>query len=512
MKISLICPRVIDAPMPPLGILYIAAVLEKEGHKVQVFDVSFREENEFLEKLIKFKPDLIGLSVSTTQLNYAKGISNILRKKLSETPIVCGGVHVTALPIESLKELNADFAVIGEGEYTMLDLCDKLESGDSLDTVKSLVYKKDGKIVQNERRELIENLNELPFPARHLIDFEWYLIPPGPIRGNWLKRATTLITSRGCPYRCIYCGSNLIFGKKVRRRSVDNVIAEIEYLEDVYKIDGMWFLDDTFTLNKKWVIDFCRKLRKNKINLTWGCQTRVNAIPEDLLVEMKRSGCVQLDVGVESGSEKILNVLQKDTNPKMIENTFGIAKKVGVRTMASFMVGNPEETMDDINKTLELAKKINPDFTLFFFTTPFPGTKLNKMAIENQWIKDTDYSNWLIRQTDTPIMEINFTGNELTKIRSELQNKFVFRNYISTLRDPAYVLNFLLLSLKYPKGLITGFKKAMKSKRFDDVIYSFLEEYRLKRKSEILQEINYQMKITFSRLSIRKYLKSKSKK
>lgn len=489
MKISLINPRVIDTPMPPLGILYIAAVLEKEGYKVQVFDVFSHEEKEFVEKLVKFKPDLIGLSVSTTQLTHAKRISNILRKKLPETSIVCGGVHVTALPSESLKELNADFAVVGEGEYTMLDLCDKLESGNSLHKVKSLVYKKNGEIVQNERRELIENLNELPFPARHLLDFEWYLIPPGSIRGVWLKRATTLITSRGCPYRCIYCGSNLIFGRKVRRRSVENVIAEIEYIEDVYKIDGMWFLDDTFTLNKKWAIDFCRKLRKNKIDLTWGCQTRVNAVSEDLLVEMKKSGCIQLDVGVESGSEKILNVLQKDTNPIQIKNTFSIAKKVGVRTMASFMIGNPEETIEDIIKTRELAKKINPDFTFFFFTTPYPGTKLNKMAIENHWIRDANYSNWLIRQTETPMMEINFTWNELTKIRSGLQNNFVFRNYISTLKNPSYVLNFLLLSLKYPKGLITGFKKAMKSKRFDDAIYALLEEYRRKRKSEILQKI-----------------------
>ncbi|UCE73454.1 MAG: B12-binding domain-containing radical SAM protein [Methanomassiliicoccales archaeon] len=484
MKITMICPRVIDAPLPPLGILYIAAVLEKEGHKLQVFDVSPDERIKVIEEIAKFKPDLIGLSVSSTQLNHAKEISNMLRKVLPETPIVCGGVHVTALPVETLMELNADFAIIGEGEYSMLELCKKLETGGSLDEVGSLVHKKGDKIVQNKRRGLIEDLNELPFPARHLLDFEWYLIPPGPIRGIWLKRATTLITSRGCPYSCIYCGSNLIFGRKVRRRSIENVIAEIEELKEKYNIDGMWFLDDTFTLNKKWVVDFCNNLRKNKIELVWGCQARANTIQEDVLIEMKKAGCAQLDVGVESGSERILKVLQKKTNPKMIEDAFSMAKKVGLRTMASFMLGNPEETMDDINKTLELAKKIDPDFTLFFFTTPFPGTKLNEMAIENKWIKDEDYSKWLVKQTDSPIMEINFTAEELIEIRSTLQNEFVFKNYISTLRNPSYILNFLLLLTRYPRGIVKGAGKAIKSKRVDDIIYSILEEYRSRKRTE----------------------------
>jgi anaerobic magnesium-protoporphyrin IX monomethyl ester cyclase len=481
MKVTLISPRVIDAPIPPLGILYIAAVLEKEGHKVQVFDIYEYEEIHTLKEILKFQPDLIGLSVNTPHINNAKRIAFLLKENLPKTTLVCGGVHVTALPYDSLNELNADYAVVGEGEYTMRDLCNLLESGSSINEIPGLIFKQGENIVKNPCRKLIENLDEIPFPSRHLLNFEWYLSPPGPIRGIWLKRATQIITSRGCPYRCIYCGSNLIFGRKVRRRSVGNVISEIKFLIKTYNIDGLWFVDDTFTLDKEWVLDFCKNLRQNQIKLKWGCQTRVNVLSEELLLEMKKAGCMQLDIGVESGSEKILSVLQKGTTPEQIEKAFSLTRKVGLRTLASFMIGNPEEDLEDINKTLSLAKKIKANYTIFFFTTPFPGTELNELAINNKWIKDFDYSNWMIKQTEVPIMEINFKKEELSNIRSNLQNQFLFRNYASIMQL-SYIGNFLLLVLKYPKGVIQGFKKFVKTKRIDDIIYGVIENYRIKIK------------------------------
>jgi radical SAM superfamily enzyme YgiQ (UPF0313 family) len=488
MKITLISPRVVDAPVPPLGILYIAAVLEKEGHIVQVFDIYEYEEDGTFADILKFQPDLIGLSVNTPQINRAKRISAHLKDLLPKIPIVCGGVHVTALPSESMRELHADYAVVGEGEYTMRDLCHALESGNPVNTIAGLVFKNEGDIVQNPCR-LIENLDEIPFPSRHLLNFEWYLSPPGPIRGIWLKRSTQLITSRGCPYKCIYCGSNLIFGRKVRRRSVDNVISEIQFLIKNYNIDGLWFVDDTFTLDKSWVLEFCRQLKQNNIILKWGCQTRVNVLSEELLLEMKKSGCVQLDIGVESGSEKILAVLQKGITPQQIESAFVLTKKVGLRTLASFMIGNPEEDMNDINKSLDLAKKIKANYTLFFFATPFPGTRLSELAKENKWIKNFDYSSWMVKQTEEPIMEINFKKGDLTRLRANLQNQFIFRNYLSAIQL-SYILHFLILSLKYPTGIVAGFKKFFKTKRIDDIIYGIIENYRMKLKKNKNIEAN----------------------
>jgi radical SAM superfamily enzyme YgiQ (UPF0313 family) len=476
MKITLISPRVVDAPVPPLGILYIAAVLEKEGHTVQVFDIYEYEEKPAFSDILKFQPDLIGLSVNTPQINNAKRISSHLRKILPKIPLVCGGVHVTALPLESLMELNTDYAVVGEGEYTMRDLCKSLESESPVDKISGLVFRNGKEIVQNPCK-LIENLDEIPFPSRNLLNFEWYLSPPGPIRGIWLHRSTQLITSRGCPYKCIYCGSNLIFGRKVRRRSVENVISEIQLLIKNYNIDGLWFVDDTFTLDKGWVLEFCKQLKQNQIKLKWGCQTRVNVLSEELLLEMKKAGCVQLDIGVESGSEKILSVLDKGITPQQIENSFSLIRKVRMRTLASFMIGNPEEDMNDIQKTLELAKKIRANYTLFFFSTPFPGTKLNELAIKNKWIKNFDYSSWMVKQTEEPIMEINFKKEDLTRLRANLQNQFIFRNYLSAIQL-SYILHFLILSFKYPDGIIMGFKKFIKTKRIDDIIYGIIENYR----------------------------------
>jgi radical SAM superfamily enzyme YgiQ (UPF0313 family) len=204
----------------------------------------------------------------------------------------------------------------------MLEICERLADDRGLEGVPGVVYKDGDKVVMNPARPLIENLDELPLPARHLLDMDWYLTPPGLVRGAFLWGTLGILASRGCPYSCIFCGSNNKFGRKVRRRSVENVVGEIEQLIQRYSMDGYFFYDGTFTLDIKYVMSFCEALKGRKINLKWGCQVRVNTVSEEMIKAMKETGCIQVDIGMESGSERILKSLKKGTTPEMIQWAF----------------------------------------------------------------------------------------------------------------------------------------------------------------------------------------------
>lgn len=480
MRIALACPRTSrpglgpsEAP-PPLGILYVASVLEESGQKVSVFD---GRVEDLVGQIRSFKPDVIGVTSTTPQFVLAKNLISQMKKDLPTAFYICGGVHTTALPEASLTELGVDCVVVGEGEHTMREVCERLEKGRSLENVKGVAYadRDTGKVTVNERRPLIEDLDEIPFPAWHLLDLERYLNPPGPIRGLWLERTIHMICSRGCPYRCIFCGSNLIFGRKVRHRSVGNVVDEILFLVGNYRIDGIWFMDDTFTVDSRWVTEFSRALTRNKIDIKWGCQARVNTISEPLLREMKRAGCAQLDFGVESGSAKVLQTLTKDTDPQMVRDAFKLTKGMGLRALATFIIGNPGETIEDVDMTLKLAKDIDPDYVNFYYATPYPGTTLYDMAVKNGWMTSTDYSDFLVRYE--PVMKINFEKEELMRIRSRLQNAFFLHNFIAYLTNPICLSKIIQLLLKYPGGMAYGLRAFRKQGTLDDVAHAFLLYY-----------------------------------
>lgn len=480
-NVTLIHARTDDNPLPPIGLLYIGAVLEDANFNVQVLD-PLPDDNEFFNKVKEFNPSLIGISLLTTQFEKAKNMIKGLKSVVPNAVYCCGGVQPTAQPEETFKKINVDFLVFGEGEYTLLEICQRLSSGKTIDGVDGILFKNNGKIIKNKGRKLIENLDELPLPGRHLVDFNWYLTPPGFIRGRFYKRTTTLIATRGCPFQCIYCGSNTVFGKKVRRRSAENVVGEIEHLISEYKIDGYWFIDDTFTVNKNWVVEFCNMLLERGVSVKWACQARVDCISEKLLLLMKKAGCVQLDFGVESGSNKVLKILKKGTTSEMIISAFELAKRVGLRRFASFMIGSPGETREDIDATLTLAKRIDPDFTSFFYHTPFPGTESYKMAIENNWIKsEYDFStDWSIRQTEFPIMAINFDKKELRKIRADLQNQFLFKNYILFVNKSTavFILHVTYSLLKNYRNTFLKLCSIFRTQRIDDLVEFAMITYR----------------------------------
>ncbi len=487
LKIALVNPRVesYSGTMPPLGLLYIAALLDKNGFNLRIFDIC-PDDNNDISALISYSPDIIGITILTDYSFRAKQITEIVKKKLPAAFVIIGGVHVTALPCESLIDFSADVGVIGEGEYTMLELCNSLNHDSDWKNISGIVFMdENGKITNTTPREYIDNLDELPLPARYLLNFEEYLIPPGMIRGYWSERATTVMTSRGCPFTCIWCGSQCTFGRKVRYRSIVNVMLELESLIEKYSVDSVWFVDDTFTLKKDRVLEFCDQMQKRKIKLAWGCQAHVKTADLEMFQAMKKAGMVQLDFGVESGSDRVLNYLKKNSDIVSIKKAFALAKKAGIRTCATFMFGSPGEEKEDVLATFKLAREIKPDFTSSFFITPYPGTELMGMALKEGWQIACDrYDHGLKRR---PMLLINFTERELFAIRKDFQGLFALRNFSSCILNIRYLLEGLQILIQYPLGVITGFRAFIKTFVFDDFLFAFLIYYVSKRSKKARQ-------------------------
>jgi anaerobic magnesium-protoporphyrin IX monomethyl ester cyclase len=485
MRVTLVNPRKLDTPNHPLGILYIAAILERHGYVVTVIDPDFDASADSVAKtVVRTKPDFVGFGATTPQITQAIETAKIIKRLVPKIPILFGGVHPTILSKKTLKEKCVDYVIIGEGEITTLELCNALAAQASIKDVRGIGYKKGTKMILNKPRELVQNLDSLPFPARHLLPSRFYFAPPR-IRGVWTKATATVMASRGCPYRCIYCSSHLMFGRKVRFRSVENVIQEIEELRQQFKIDSVWFADDTFTANPQWVMDFCRALKRlGWMDFKWACQARVNTVSYELLKEMREAGCRQLDFGVESGSPRVLSILKKDITPGKVVEAFDTAKKAGLLRFASFMIGIPGETEEDLKLTETLAIKIKPDYADFLFTVPYPGTELYCLAEQHGGTENLDdYENWILgKQTDRPILHTTISERELIRWRSRLHNRFFVTNYLTFLRDPHFIPGSINIFLGGLDGLQPGLKRFMNTGKIDSIFMQVLRQYRNKMK------------------------------
>lgn len=447
VKVALVFPRFrYPTGDLPLGIAYIASsLLKNTSAEVRMIDTTFfkdfeEAENRFRDEMF----DYVGISIMTPMIKDARKIISIARKYSPSAKIVVGGPHPTAMPEETFRMIDADAVVIGEGEEAF---CEAINRG-GFEGIRGVWYKENGSIIKNEPREPIQDLDSIPFPPWHLFDLKKYF-------EYWFQldsvsfnlKGMNLMTSRGCPYRCSYCQPTLalVFGKKVRRRSVENVIAELKELKEKYGINAFNFDDDTFNVDKEWVKDLCRRMIEEKLNLTWGCLTRANLVDRELFAAMKEAGLRKVFFGVESASQRVLDeVFQKGITIAQVKNAVEVLNSLGLKVQCFFMLGAPTETREEINTTIRFARGLDIDEATFSITTPLPGTNLFNTSQKDISIPVEEFDYY------KTYAFTNYTQKEMDKFKRKAFLSF----YLSHKRLP-YTLRMCLS----PGGLRKGLTK-----------------------------------------------------
>ncbi|MHA1278282.1 MAG: B12-binding domain-containing radical SAM protein [Candidatus Helarchaeota archaeon] len=352
---------------PPISLMGLAAISEQLGHQTLIIDAPIEriDLTQITKFLNRWKPHWVVVNTSLETLN-----SDLLTLNAAK---VCGAKTVIFGYAPTLKDkeiiqnnLSIDFAIRGEPEKTFKEL---LGSSLHLKSIKGLTYRENGLIKQNPNRPFINNLDELPFPAHHLIRTELYRVP------TTREIFATIQTSRGCPQRCTFCLSHLLNGFKVRKRTVGNVIEEIKFLVQRLHIHNFFFRADNFTFDKKWVLKLCREIRKNRLNITWFCNSRVDSIDKEMLFAMKQAGCQLITFGVESGNPQILNYIKKGITKDQAKKTIALTKKMGILTGAFYILGLPGETIQSIYDTIQFSIEVDSDGVEFIPFIPFSGTE-----------------------------------------------------------------------------------------------------------------------------------------
>lgn len=394
MRITLCYPPLLPGRKPkyglqPLGVLYIAAVLREDGHDVQVLDgdIDGLTIEEATRQILAGEPDLVGLSLMTPQLVPALEIAAGLKRARPTLPIVLGGAHIDSTTDDVFSMADCfDFAIYSEGEMPLKEVCARMRDlgiGDSLSLtpalagVQNVIYRDvDGRVIKNSERPFLAELDSLPSVDYDMVDIRRYSIPT--MRGRYV---ISMMLSRGCPFKCTFCDAPLTMGRKLRFWSMDRIMKDIRFNVEKYGCRNFVFKDSTFTANKKWADQFCDRLIQEGLNIKWRCNTRVNLVPPPLLEKMARAGCYVINFGVESGDPRILKRIQKEVSIDAIYDAHKRCRELGIRTYATFLVGNPGETDESVKRTIEVACGIKPNLAMFFVSTAYPGTPMYDEAV-----------------------------------------------------------------------------------------------------------------------------------
>jgi anaerobic magnesium-protoporphyrin IX monomethyl ester cyclase len=436
---------------PPLGLCFLASVLRKTRFDVKILDLQIYEESikNQAQRVLREKPDFIGITAVSIAIKNAAKLALEIKKK-TKVPIILGGPHITAVPNKTMELFpQFDIGVIGEGEETVPKLLLALEKNKNLEEVSGLVFRQPStdnrqlttKLKLTPPRQPIQNLDTLPLPAFELLpDFSHY---GGSQFIEFDARPTfRLITSRGCPFNCRFCDKS-VFGKIFRAHSSSYVLKMIKILYEGYGIKHIYFSDDTFTLDKKRIFKLCKLLKEESLDLTWDCNTRVDTVDLSLLKEMKKAGCTYIAYGIESGSQKILNILNKQITLEQIRKACEETVKAGIKIRGNFMIGNPGETKETIEKTIKFAKNLPLHTFKMSFFTPFPNTEIYEEI--DKWGKYKE--DWSKLSKYSPV----FIPKGLTQ---EDLEKYYRRAYFSFYFRPKVIFNYLfqlknLTALKY---------------------------------------------------------------
>lgn len=396
MKILLINPPIREWAKPnvlPLGLGYIASVLRNSGHEVEMMDINaYRWGHDVVENKIKnMEFDVVGIGAIVTVYKYVKWLIGVLKKYHPEKKIIIGGSVGTSIPHIILEKTEADIVCIGEGEVTVVDLIDAIQNKRDLAQADGIWFKdENSKMCINKGRQPIKDLDAIPLPAWDMLPMEIYLKNPvgAPNRNKWIDGnnedvplSMNLNGTRGCPYKCIYCYHDFM-GSGYRHRSPQNIINEMRILYDQYGVRYFHFIDDEFCLKKSFMFDFCKELKGEfDKDVSWGCAGRVNLMTEDLVAAMADSGCVLIGYGIESGSQKMLDIIKKGVTVQQAKDAIQLTKKYLGWADCSFMVGAPGENRETIQETIEFCREVDLAPEVIFFTTPYPGTELYELAL-----------------------------------------------------------------------------------------------------------------------------------
>jgi anaerobic magnesium-protoporphyrin IX monomethyl ester cyclase len=389
MRIALISPKWNKKAndYPPLGLGYLAAVLEQSQHQVQILDFSLDPQSSLdsdVQRVAAFNPHLVGITAMTSVYHNALETAALLKAYLGR-PIVLGGPHATMCPERILAESTViDYLVRGEGETTILELAQALGGERDLRSVNGLTYRRRGEVVSNPDRDLIADLDSLPFPARHLFDLKRYGLrtPEG-------QPMATILSSRGCPYNCSYCFKGIV-GRTYRQRSPENIIAELRQIIAEYGIHNFYFIDDLFTIDLRRLQAITQELITQELDIRWQCLGRVDRVNAEILRKMYAAGCRRIHYGIESGNQEVLQRIGKGIKLEQVRDAVRWAKEAGIQAKGYFMLGLPGDTEKTMQQTIDLAVELDLDEAMFSLTTPFPGTRLWDELVKKR--PETEYN------------------------------------------------------------------------------------------------------------------------
>ena len=435
-EISANNPEVIESSRgftPPLGILYLAAVVERDTpHEIRVIDAQEQEltHEELTEKIVAEAPDVLGLTAMTFTIIDVMIILRNVRERLSNTQFILGGPHVHIYPLETINIPEVDVAIHGEGEGTIAELLECIGDKQAMRNCVGIMFKdENGEVVNTGKRPLIDDLDSLPFPARHLTNWKRYssvMAKRDPI--------TTMFTSRGCPYKCSFCDRPNL-GKNFRARSAQSIVDEMELCQKELGIHEFFIYDDTFTIDKKRVVATCEEIKRRKLDIGWDFRARTNTVTPELLKLLRSSGCERIHYGVEVPNDRLMRVLKKGLKVDSVVEAFRETRKAGIETLAYFMIGVPTQSKEEVYETFEFMKKLDPDFVHLTILTPFPATQIYYQGMQ-QGLIEKDY--WReFAQNPTTEFEPPYWTEILS--REEL-HQGILDGYRSFYVRPSYIL------------------------------------------------------------------------
>ncbi|MCD4779806.1 MAG: B12-binding domain-containing radical SAM protein [Candidatus Omnitrophica bacterium] len=426
--------------MPPLDLMYLAAYVRQYNHDVNMLDLYSRglSNKKLFQYIQKEHPVVIGFSTYSANIDLVYKLSAIIKLNFPDIKIVLGGIHASYLAGVCLDNPSVDFIVRGEGERTLLELLSAIEDRSDLSQIEGMSYKSKSGIVHNPDRKLIEDIDALPWPAYDLVNFDNYFL--AVTRAVTSGRVASVLTARGCPYGCSFCSQSYGYNRRVRNRDVHNVVDEMLYLYDKYDIREFQIEDSSLTADPKRVIKLCQLIEESHMKIIWNCNVRANTASEELFAAMRDAGCRRILLGVESGSQKMLDSMNKGITLEQVRKTVRLAKKYKMRINCAFVVGLPGETYESAMRSCVFSKELDPDYIMFSVLVPSVGSALFEQAVKEKIIdvrnvKGADYIS--VYSQRLPLVEMSSVKREdLFKLMEKCTISFYLR--------PKYILKRMI--------------------------------------------------------------------